>query len=117
MVINYLKSPGTRYLSWFPDLLALFELYRSWRFTREIVEYAVYALNFVDDPVHAGFEYLKRNVRDLCGHEIIGFHSTKHDSIIIGSEITHDADGAHIRESCKVLRDLSIQPAFAISSR
>ena len=35
-----------------PEICELFKLYRSWRFARQIVEYSVYAFDFVDDSVH-----------------------------------------------------------------
>lgn len=46
------KSPGTRINTGFPSSIFLLELYRSWRFARQIVEYSVYAFDFVDNSVH-----------------------------------------------------------------
>lgn len=46
------KSPETRINAGFPSSIFLFKLYRSWRFARQIVEYSVYAFDFVDNSVH-----------------------------------------------------------------
>ena len=35
-----------------PEISPLLELYRSWRFARQIIEYSVYTFDFVDDSVH-----------------------------------------------------------------
>lgn len=46
------KSLKTLENKGFEALLQLFKLYRSWRFARQIVEYSVYAFDFVDNSVH-----------------------------------------------------------------
>ena len=103
------KEAETRENPWVSASKKLFEFDGSRRFARKIVEYAVYALYFVDDAVHALLEYFERDVRHFCGHEIVGFDSTQYDGIVVGTEVTHDADGADVRERCEVLVDLTIE--------
>ena len=46
------NSPQSLYLWAFSQFSPLLKLYRSWRFARQIVEYSVYAFDFVDNSVH-----------------------------------------------------------------
>ena len=99
----------TRENPWVSASEKLFEFDGSRRFARKIIEYAVYALYFVDDAVHALLEYFERDVRHFCGHEIVGFDGTQYDSVVVGTEVTHDADRADVCQGSEVLVDLTIQ--------
>ena len=102
------KEAETHENPWVSASKKLFEFDGSRRFARKIVEYAVYALYFVDDAVHALLEYFERDVRHFCGHEIVGFNGTQYDSVVVGTEVTHDADGADVCQGSEVLVDLTV---------
>ena len=55
--LEHPDSPQSLYLWAFSQFSPLLKLYRSWRFARQIVEYSVYAFDFVDDSVHNFIKY------------------------------------------------------------
>ena len=73
------------------DTTFLLQFYGSRRFARKIEHYAVDALNFVDNAVHAGLKYLERYVAAFCGHEVAGVDGAKYNSVVVGAEIAHNA--------------------------
>ena len=76
------------------SVLPLFPLNRRWWFTGDIVDNAVDVVDFVDD---AAGDFIKDVVRDTCpvgSHEVGGGDAAESEGIVVGAEVTHDADGA-----------------------
>ena len=90
----------------------LFELNRSGRLTRQIIEHAVHALHLVDDPAHHLLQHFKRDLRRLGGHEVHGLHRPERHGVIIGPLIAHNAYRAHVGQCREILVDLLVQPAL-----
>ena len=108
VIKRLIEIAETRINTGFFKQLDLFHLNRPRWFAGQIIEYPVHVIHLVDDAVHALLEYFERDVRHFCGHEIVGFDGTQYDSVVVGTEITHDADGADVRERCEVLVDLTV---------
>ena len=96
-------SPQNLYLWAFSQFSPLLKLNRSRWLTGQIIEYAVNALNFINNTVHNLIQYCIRNLCGLCCHEVDSLHCTKCYCIIISSEIAHNAYTSHIGKCCEVL--------------
>ena len=81
----------------------LFKLNRSRRLTSKIIEYAVYALNFINNTVHHLIKYCIRNLSRLRSHEVNGLNGAERHCIIVCSEVSHYTYASHICKGCKVL--------------
>ena len=83
--------------------LRSFPLNRGGGFAGYVVHDAADALDLVDDARGDDAEDLMRYGRVLAGHEVRGAHSAQSQSIVIGAEVAHDADRAHVREHGEIL--------------
>ena len=81
----------------------LFKLNRSRWFAGEIIEYSIDSSDLIDDSAHNSLKNCEWNLSGLCGHEIDGIDCAQCHCIIIGSLITHNTNGTHVGEGCKVL--------------
>ena len=97
------KSPETRINAEFPSSIFLLKLNRTRRLTSKIIEYAVHALNFIDNTVHHLIKYCIRNLCGLGSHEVNSLDSTECYCVIVGSEVSHYAYASHIGKGCEVL--------------
>lgn len=97
------KSLKTLENKGFEALLQLFKLNRSRRLTCKIIEYAVYALNFINNTVHHPIKYCIRNLSRLRSHEVNGLNGAERHCIIVCSEVSHYTYASHICKGCKVL--------------
>ena len=57
-------------------------------------------------------KYLPWNLGAFGGHKVAGHYSSKGNSIIVGSEVTHYTYRAHIGECCKVLTQVLVHPSL-----
>lgn len=87
----------------FFKLYDLFPLYCCRRFGGYVVNYAVYALDLVDDAHGHFIEHLVRDSCPVGGHEVRGGDAAEGESIIIRPAVAHDADGAHIGQHREIL--------------
>src|SRR5699024_5282862 len=83
----------------------LFELYRSRRFTGQIVEYTIDSFHLIDNPAHDFLQDFERNLCGFCGHEVDGVDGAERYVVVVGTFGYHDADRAHVGEGGEVLTD------------
>ena len=72
IVTGQKNEPRNAVNSTFLGSCTLFKLNRSRRLTCKIIEYAVYALNFINNTVHHLIKYCIRNLSRLRSHEVNG---------------------------------------------
>ncbi len=89
--------------SGFQDLWLSLKLYRSRRFTRQIIHNPVHTPNLINNAVHYFIQHLIRNLRRLGCHKVNRCHGTKCHCIVVGSLVTHDTDRTHIGQCRKIL--------------
>ena len=87
----------------FFKLYDLFPLYRCRGLAGDVVDDSVDALDLVGDAAGGLGEDLVWNGGVLGGHEIGGHHSAERHGVVVGAEVAHDADGAHVREHGEIL--------------
>ena len=92
-------------LSAFPGFYLLLKLYRPRRFSCAIVHHSIDVFYFVDNPGGDGLEHVPRKLGGFCCHEVAGQHCPQGDGVIVGPEIAHHSDAAHIRQSGEVLAE------------
>ena len=71
-----------------------------------IVDYAVYALYLVYYSAGCGVKHVIGDSRPVRGHKIACHNRSERNGVIVGSEVAHNADRAHIgkeigRASCR----------------
>ncbi len=81
----------------------LFKLNRCRRFCGVVKHDAVDVLDLVHDAVGGGGDGLRRQDRDLGGHEIRRGDGAQGDGVVVGALVAHDADTAHVGQRGKVL--------------
>ena len=81
----------------------LFKLNRCRRFCGVVKHDAVDVLDLVHDAVGGGGDGLRRQDRDLGGHEIRRGDGAQSDGVVVGALVAHDADAAHVGQRGKVL--------------
>ena len=80
-----------------------FKLNRCRRFCGVVKHDAVDVLDLVHDAVGGGGDGLRRQDRDLGGHEIRRGDGAQGDGVVVGALVAHDADTAHVGQRGKVL--------------
>ena len=89
--------------------MQLFEFNRGRRLARAVVEDSVDALDLVDDTGRNTSDQAPRKLGKLCRHEVGRGDGADDAGIIVGSLITHAANGTHVGESGKVLVRISVE--------
>ena len=95
--------PEARINASFRHFNPLFKLNRPRWLPGAVVHDAVDVVDFVDDTGGDAVDQIPRQVRRLGGHEVAGRHSAERNRVVIGSEVAHNADGAHVGECREVL--------------
>ena len=88
---------------WLSEGGPLFKLYRSRRFTGQIVEYTIDSFHLIDNPAHDFLQDFERNLCGFCGHEVDGVDGAERYGVVVGTFVSHDADRAHVGEGGEVL--------------
>ena len=81
-------------------------------FGGDIVADAVDVVDFVYDTNR---NLVQNFVRDSCpvsGHKVGGGYTAQSEGVIIGSEVTHNADRTHVGQNCEVLMNRFVQSCF-----
>lgn len=73
------------------------------RFSCTIVHNSVNTFYFINNTICNLCKYFPWELCSFCCHEVTCVDRTKCNSIIVGSEVTHDTDRTHIGQCCKVL--------------
>ena len=112
VIKRLIEIAETRINTGFFKQLDLFKLNRSWWFAGQIIEYAVYPFYFVDDSAHHFLQSFKRNLRCLGGHEVDGVYGAEGHGVVVGSFVSHNANGTHVGEGGEILADGAVKTDF-----
>ena len=66
-------------------------------------------LDFVDNAHADLFEYLVRYAREVGRHKVGSSYAAQSESVVVCTEIAHNADGAIVCENGEVLVDIAVE--------
>ena len=89
-----------------------FPLNRRWRFAGDVVADAIDATDFVDDADGDAVEHVVGDAGPVGGHEVARIDRAQRQRIVIRPAVTHDADGAHIRQHGEILAEAAVKTGF-----
>ena len=94
--------------------MVLFHFHCPRWFRGQVVEYPVYVINFVGDPVHHLLQDLPRDIHRSGCHEVRRLNGSQDYGVIVGSEVTHYPYGTDVCKGCKVLGRLPLRLLSAV---
>ena len=86
----------------------LFPLYRCWWFAGDVVDDAVDVVNFVDDADRNLLEDFPWEFGKVSCHAIDRSDSADGNGVVIGTAVSHNADGADTCVDGKVLPNITV---------
>ena len=107
------RSPKSLDITGFFGFFRLFPLNSCRWFRGDVVADAVDMVNLVDDADGNLVENLVRDSCPVSGHEVGGCNAAECEGIIVGSEVAHNAYGAHVCQNCEVLVNRLVQTSFS----
>ena len=101
----------------FRKSFGLFPLNRCGWLRGDIIHDTIDMLYLIYDTGRNLIQYLIGDSCPIGSHEVGCGYATQGNGIIIGTEVTHNANGAHICDNCEILVNISIQTRICTRMR